>query len=154
MEYLDQFLIHWPVAFTVENNGDNYFPAADTGHPDGDVAIDDSVSIVDTRKAVLKLPKSKARTLGVSNFSINHIEAIIKATGEVPVTNQVERHPLLPQPELIEYCKDKNIHITAYSAFGNNFFNLPLLVSRDDVKSVAESASKRLGKIVTPAQAM
>jgi L-glyceraldehyde reductase len=152
LEYLDQFLIHWPVAF---KQGDNYFPLVEGKNaPDGDVEMDDDVSIVDTWKAMLKLPKSKARTLGVSNFSVEHLETIIKATGEVPATNQIERHPLLPQPELIEYCKNKNIHITAYSAFGNNFFNLPLLVSRDDVKEVAKKASDRTGQTVTPAQVM
>lgn len=98
------------------------------------------------------MPKSKARTLGVSNFSVEHLDAIISATGEVPTTNQVERHPLLQIPELVDYCKKKNIHITAYSAFGNNSFNIPLLVTRPEVKDVAKRASDRTGKEVTPAQ--
>jgi L-glyceraldehyde reductase len=101
-----------------------------------------------------KLPKEKTRSVGVSNFTVEHLEAIIKATGEVPVTNQVERHPLLQQSELVQYCKEKNIHLTAYSAFGNNGFNIPLLVTRDEVKEVAKKAGERLGKTVTPAQVM
>jgi L-glyceraldehyde reductase len=157
LDYLDQFLIHWPCAFKQTGNGgfDNYFPlVAGKNEPDGDVEMDDNVSIVDTWKAMLKLPKSKTRSVGVSNFSVEHLETIIEATGEVPSANQVERHPLLQQPELIEYCKKKNIHITAYSAFGNNFFGIPLLVTRPEVKDVAEKAGKRLGKTVTPAQVM
>lgn len=63
-----------------------------------------------------KLPKSKVRALGVSNFTAGHIEALIESTGVVPAVNQVERHPLLPQHEsLIAYAREKNIHITAYS---------------------------------------
>ena len=66
--------------------------------------------------------------------------------------NQIERHPVLQSPELVDYCAKKGIHITAYSAFGNNMIGVPLLVTRPEVKEVAESASKRLGTEVTPAQ--
>ena len=66
--------------------------------------------------------------------------------------NQIERHPRLPQPELIEYCNKKDILITAYSAFGNNSFGLPLLVNTPEVKAVAERLSASTGKQVTAAQ--
>lgn len=90
-----------------------------------------------------------------------------KATGVVPAVNQIERHPVLQSNDLIAYCKEKNVHITAYSvwpfrpaydpcliiqAFGNNMIGLPLLVTRPEVKEVAEEASKRTGATVTPAQ--
>ncbi|KAJ0426605.1 NADP-dependent oxidoreductase domain-containing protein [Aspergillus carlsbadensis] len=150
LDYLDLYLVHWPVAFTT---GDNYFPAdTSSTFPDGDVQIEDNISIVDTWKAMIKLPKSKARAVGVSNHTVKHLEAIISATGVVPAANQIERHPVLQSPELIEYAAQKGIHITAYSAFGNNQFNIPLLVAHDDVKAVAAEASARLGKTVTPAQ--
>lgn len=99
-----------------------------------------------------QLPKSKVRTVGVSNFSTAHLDAVIAATSVVPAVNQIERHPRLPNPTLINYCKDKNIHITAYSAFGNNSQNIPLLVAAPEIKAVAERLSKAKGKDVTPAQ--
>lgn len=43
------------------------------------------------------------------------LKAIIDATSVVPAANQIERHPLLRQDDLIAFCKEKNIHITAYS---------------------------------------
>ncbi|KAL2870699.1 putative aldehyde reductase (AKR1) [Aspergillus lucknowensis] len=150
LDYLDLYLVHWPVAF---KTGDDLFPLEENSPvPEGDVVIDDSISIVDTWKAMTQLPKSKARAVGVSNHSVEHIEALIKATGVVPAVNQIERHPVLQSPKLIEYAAKKGIHITAYSAFGNNQFNIPLLVAHDTVKAVAAEASARTGKTVTPAQ--
>jgi L-glyceraldehyde reductase len=48
------------------------------------------------------------------------LDTIIKATGVAPAALQIERHPLLRQDDLIAYCKDKNIHITAYSVCSPN----------------------------------
>ncbi|OQE32161.1 hypothetical protein PENSTE_c001G02119 [Penicillium steckii] len=149
LDYLDLYLVHWPVAF---QKGESYFPLVQGSNVEGgDVVIDDGVSIVDTWKAMTKLPKTKARAVGVSNHTIPHLEAIINGTGVVPAANQIERHPVLQSNDLIEYCQKKNIHITAYSAFGNNMLNIPLLITRPEVKEVAESVAKRTGSEVTGA---
>ncbi|KAJ4152449.1 hypothetical protein NW754_004244 [Fusarium falciforme] len=99
-----------------------------------------------------KLPRSKARSIGVSNHSIEHLKAIINGTSVVPAVNQIERHPLLRQDDLIAFCKENNIHITAYSAFGNNMLNVPLLFSHPDIKSLAERLSRERGEDITPTQ--
>ncbi|KAH8424965.1 uncharacterized protein LDX57_002711 [Aspergillus melleus] len=98
-----------------------------------------------------KLPKSKARAVGVSNHKKEHIEALIQATGVTPAANQIERHPVLQSNDLIQYCKEKGIHVTAYSAFGNNGFGVPLLINRPEIKEVAESVAKRVGHPVSGA---
>ncbi|OJJ43931.1 hypothetical protein ASPZODRAFT_168775 [Penicilliopsis zonata CBS 506.65] len=150
IEYLDLYLVHWPIAF---KRGANYFPLIQGSTVEGgDVEIDDDLSIVDTWKAMIKLPKSKTRAVGVSNHSIEHIEALINATGVVPAVNQVERHPLVPNLPLVNYCKEKGIHITAYSAFGNNAFGEPLIINRPEVKAIAEQVSQRTGSPVSAAQ--
>ncbi|CAM1510842.1 Fc.00g083550.m01.CDS01 [Cosmosporella sp. VM-42] len=146
LEYLDLYLIHWPVAF---KPGDDLFPKVAGGK---EIELYGGVSISETWKAVTELPKSKARTIGVSNFTIEHLETIIKEVGVVPAVNQIERHPRVPQPELIKYAAEKNILITAYSAFGNNGFGVPLLVNTPEVKAIADRLSKVQGKTVTPAQ--
>ncbi|KAF5006039.1 hypothetical protein FDECE_7551 [Fusarium decemcellulare] len=147
LDYLDLYLIHWPVAF---KHGDELFPRkADN---ENSVELDLGVSIVDTWKAVTKLPKTKARSIGVSNFSIEHLETIINESGVVPAINQVERHPRIPNPELVDYLKKKGIVLTAYSAFGNNSWGLPLLVTIPEVKAIAERLSAAQNKTVTGAQ--
>ncbi|KAK5994423.1 D/L-glyceraldehyde reductase [Cladobotryum mycophilum] len=145
LTYLDLYLIHWPVAFAA---GEALYPGASTG----EVQLDKGVTLSQTWKALTELPKSKVRSVGVSNFSIEHIETIIKDTGVVPAMNQIERHPRLPNFPLIDYCASKNILITAYSAFGNNSQNVPLLVNQAEVKAVAERLSQKQGKTITPAQ--
>ncbi|KAF8161370.1 NADP-dependent oxidoreductase domain-containing protein [Crassisporium funariophilum] len=136
LEYLDLYLIHWPIAFAP---GHGLFPPHPTEK--NQVELDKKTTLVDTWKAMIKLPKSKVRSIGVSNFSIDAIEAIIDATGVVPVVLQIEAHPLLPQNKLVEYCKEKNIHITAYSPLGNNLANRPKLTEHPVVEEVA----KKLG---------
>ncbi|KAJ5484194.1 hypothetical protein N7539_005990 [Penicillium diatomitis] len=149
LDYLDLYLVHWPVAF---KQGNEYFPRVEGSTVEGgDVVIDNEVSIVDTWKAMTKLPKSKARAVGVSNHTIEHLEAIIQGTGVVPAANQIERHPVLQSKDLVEYCQNKGIHITAYSAFGNNNVGVPLLITRPEIKEVADAVAKRTGQEVTGA---
>lgn len=63
-----------------------------------------------------------SQTTGVSNFDIPRIEYILKNCRIRPAVNQVELHPGLLQPELLEFCAKENIHVTAYSPLGNNVY--------------------------------
>ncbi|KAI9465376.1 Aldo/keto reductase [Lactarius psammicola] len=119
--YLDLYLIHWPIPFVP---GRELLPTR-TDKPD-QVEIDTETSLVDTWKAMLALR------------STGKLEAIIKATGERPAVNQVEAHPLLPQDDLVEYCKNEGIHLTAYSPLGNNLQGKTKLVDYPEVKEVAD----------------
>ncbi|KAK7896929.1 hypothetical protein LTR67_004817 [Exophiala xenobiotica] len=148
--------MHWPVAFKTNKDISKLFPTS-ARSPDF-VEIDDDIPIQDTWKAMIELPKSKVRAIGVSNSLIEHIEALIKATGAVPAVNQVERHPTFPDADLCDYCTKKGIRITCYSscfllkALGNNLQGIPMAIERQEVKDVAAAASKRLGQTVSPAQ--
>ena len=57
----------------------------------------------------------KAKSIGVSNYTIRHLQEMEKYAQEMPAINQVELHVFLQQPELIEYCHQHNIEIEAYS---------------------------------------
>jgi len=131
-DYLDLYLIHWPVAFVP---GSDLFPKASEDATE--VLLSDEITLVDTWKAMLALPKSKVRNVGVSNYTVAHIEAITKATGVLPAVNQVEAHPYLPQEELAAYAKKTGLLLTAYSPLGNNLKNKPKLTEHAVVKEVA-----------------
>ncbi len=88
LEYIDLYLIHWPV----------------TGKRQ------------DSWKALQKIYKEgQCRSIGVSNYLIRHLEALLSETAVVPVVNQVEFSPFLYQKELLDYCRSKNIVLEAYS---------------------------------------
>lgn len=57
----------------------------------------------------------KAKSIGVSNYTIKHLEEMKEYATEMPAVNQVELHVFLQQPELVEYCRQHNIVVEAYS---------------------------------------
>jgi diketogulonate reductase-like aldo/keto reductase len=59
--------------------------------------------------------QGKARSIGVSNFTIRHLEELLSEGGPVPAVNQVEFHPYLYQRDLLEFCSSKGIVVEAYS---------------------------------------
>ncbi len=110
IDYLDLYLIHWPVA-----------QAKGTQMPQKD---DDWVPLA---QQPLELTWAEMehlynegliRAIGVSNFNQEHIDNLIKKAEIVPAVNQVECHPFLQQNALIEYCRANNIAVTAYSPLG------------------------------------
>ncbi|KAF9529760.1 NADP-dependent oxidoreductase domain-containing protein [Crepidotus variabilis] len=143
IDYLDLYLIHWPIAFAP---GRGLFPAHPTKK--GYVEIDTTTTLVDTWKAMIALPKSKVKAIGVSNFSVSAIKGIVEATGVVPEMNQVEAHPLLPQDDLVAYCKEQNIHMTAYSPLGNNMVNKPKLTDHPVVQEVAKKLNASTAQVL------
>lgn len=56
-----------------------------------------------------------AKSIGVSNYTIRHLEEMKNYAKVMPAVNQVELHVFLQQPELVEYCQDNNIVVEAYS---------------------------------------
>jgi len=59
--------------------------------------------------------QGKARSIGVSNFTVRHLEELLAGTDTIPAVNQVEFHPYLYQRDLLDFCVSKGIVIEAYS---------------------------------------
>ncbi|XP_015237969.1 PREDICTED: aldose reductase-related protein 2-like [Cyprinodon variegatus] len=112
LDYLDLYLIHFPIG--LKRMGDELFP-----RKDGKLLTLD-IDYVDVWRGLEALQASgKVKSIGVSNFSILQLERLLALCKVPPAVNQVELHPYMVQKDLIEYCKSKNITLTAYSPFGS-----------------------------------
>lgn len=97
LEVLDLYLIHAP-------------------WPWDEIGKDCTEGNIESWKAMIDLHKEgKIRSIGVSNFSITDIQALIEATGFVPHVNQIKFYIGDTQDELVNFCKQNNILVEAYS---------------------------------------
>lgn len=89
------------------------------------------------------LEKGKVKSIGVSNYTIKHLEDMKHYLKVVPAVNQVELHVFLQQPELLEYCKQNGIVVEAYSpiAHGHGLDNKVL-------KEIADKHGKSTAQIM------
>lgn len=73
--------------------------------------------------------EGKAKAIGVSNYTIRHLEELLRECEIKPAINQVELHVFLQQPELVDYCKKHDIVVEAYSPLvhGRNKMNDPTI---------------------------
>ncbi|KAJ5986014.1 hypothetical protein N7522_013210 [Penicillium canescens] len=112
LDYLDLFLMHWPVAF---KRGDDLFPSDKDGN-----LITDDIDYVDTYKAMEGLVESgKAKAIGISNFSRQEVERLLANATIKPAVHQMELHPWLQQEDFYQFHREQGIHVTQYSPFGN-----------------------------------
>ncbi|MFJ9008387.1 aldo/keto reductase [Streptomyces canus] len=119
LEYVDLYLIHWPL------------PRVD--------------KYVDSWKAMIKLREDGlVRSIGVSNFTAAHIERLEKETGVLPSVNQIELHPLFPQDELRGFHADKGIVTESWSPLGRGSD----LLDDPAVAGVAEAHGVTPGQVI------
>lgn len=121
LDYVDLYLMHWPISLN-PNGNHIFFPKK----PDGTYDIEEEWDFLKTWISLEKLlDTGKVKAIGVSNFSIVNLEKLLKIAKIIPAVNQCELHPYLPQDNLLKFCNEKGIHLTAYSPFGST--NTPLL---------------------------
>ncbi|KAH3672333.1 hypothetical protein WICMUC_004304 [Wickerhamomyces mucosus] len=153
LDYVDLYLIHWPVAFKAEGfTTDEQFLSIPQNE-DGSRNLDwnkenpkEGWNFVKTWELVQDLPKTgKTKAVGVSNFSVNNLKELEAAGLKTPTANQVELHPLLPQNELIAYAKEKGITIEAYSPLGSQ--DSPLL-KNETLKAIADSYEVSIAQVL------
>jgi len=147
LDYLDLYLIHWPVALRhgvlLPEGPEDFVPL-------------DQAPLEKTWEAMLEAAQDGAtRQAGVSNFNIPKIERVRKATGTLPAVNQVELHPYLQQRELVEECRKLGTAVTAYSPLGSPD-SAEMLDRDDDVLLIEHPTIERIAgeRSATPGQVL
>jgi len=70
-------------------------------------------------KALEQLAKEgKCKSIGVSNYNVEHLKHMEKYATVMPSVNQFEYHPYYQEPELVQYCNSHHIQVVAYSSLG------------------------------------
>lgn len=106
LDYMDLYLIHWPAPLAFR---DNY-----------------NIKNIETWRAMEHLYKQGLiKSIGVSNFLIHHIEPIMSNCEIAPMVNQIEIHPSFYDEKIINFCKNNNIVVEAWSPLmrGRNLDN-------------------------------
>ena len=111
VDFLDLYLIHWPVVFKpgvmFPRRGEDY------------IALDD-LPISLTWKALEDcVAQGLVRNIGVCNFSVSKLDALCRQASIHPAMNQIELHPYLQQGAMLEFCRENGILVTAYSPLGS-----------------------------------
>ncbi|XP_050510183.1 1,5-anhydro-D-fructose reductase-like [Diabrotica virgifera virgifera] len=108
LDCLDLYLIHFPYGKT-ESTKEVVYEKAD--HKGIWQAMEKQVEA------------GRTKTIGISNFSISQIDNILKFCKIKPANLQIENHVFLQQPELVQFCHQNGIGVTAYSPLGSPHFN-------------------------------
>ena len=115
-DYVDLYLVHWPVPGFYK----------------------------ETWKAMEDIYASgRARAIGVSNFTIHHLEDLLSDSEVVPAVNQIEFHPLLLQADLLAFCQSQAIQVEAWSPLMRGG-----IINHEVVQAIANNHHKTTAQIV------
>lgn len=118
LDTVDLYLIHWPVA--------------------------GSEAYLDTWRALIRLKQDgRAKSIGVSNFMVPHLQRVIDETGVTPSVNQIELHPRFQQKELREFHAKNGIATEAWSPLGQG-----TLLDNEDIAALARKFNKTPAQII------
>lgn len=145
LDYLDLYLIHWPISF---KKGVGFAESREQFYTYSDVPLGQTWQGMQGLKS-----EGLVKHIGMSNFNITKLKEIIALGGDGPEMNQVEMHPYLRQESLVDFCQSNGILMTAYSPLGSG--DRSSSIKKDDEPNLFED--KIVNKLaekynVTPAQ--
>lgn len=123
LDYLDLYLIHWPIAKASKNN----WQEANT----------------ESWRALEELyNQGKIKAIGVSNFLPHHLEPLLENAKIKPMVNQIEFHPGMLQEETVEFCKKQDILVEAWAPFSNG-----QILTNPVLKEIADKYKKSVAQL-------
>jgi 2,5-diketo-D-gluconate reductase A len=119
VDYVDLFLIHWPLPTLYGGDYVTTWRVLEEFYRDG-----------------------RARSIGVSNFEVNHLNRLAAESDVVPAVNQIEVHPYLAQEALRGYCGDHGIAVEAWSPIARG-----KILDDPTIAAIAGRAAKSVAQI-------
>jgi diketogulonate reductase-like aldo/keto reductase len=117
-DYVDLLLLHWPQTGTY---------------------VDSWIQMTDIYR------EGKARSIGVSNFHVHHLDEIAKVSDIVPAINQFEMHPLFTQKPLLDVCRERNIQPVSYTPLGRMH---DVLINSRTLRDLSKKYHKTVPQII------
>jgi len=153
LEYLDEYLIHFPISMEYVPMEKKYPP--EWSNLDGEMVIVPN-DINRTWKAMeQEVDNGTIRFIGLSNFNCQHIRQVLSIAKIRPRTLQIECHPHLSQCKLIRFAREQGIRVTVFSPMGATSYVSLDMATKDDIlfqNSIIQSISRKHNK--SPAQIM
>jgi 2,5-diketo-D-gluconate reductase A len=120
IDYVDLFLIHWPLPTVYGGDFVSTWQTLEEFRRDG-----------------------RARSIGVSNFQVGHLERLANETDTVPAVNQIEVHPYFVNDEVRAYCREHDIAVEAWSPIAQG-----QVLDDPVVTQIAEAAGRTPAQVV------
>lgn len=146
LDYLDLYLVHWPIAF---KPGIGFATHREEFYTYQDVPLTQTWEAMQEQKS-----SGSAKHIGVSNFNQAKLKELLGMGGQGPEMNQVEMHPFLPQEGLVKFCSENGMLMTAYSPLGSpdsrveRHKNDPKLLDNPVVNSIAQKHASTPGQVL------
>lgn len=157
LEYLDLYLVHFPIALKYVAIEDRYPPGwVFDPNAENPKMEPDSVPLAETWAAVEEVhSEGLAKNIGISNFGCSLMRDLFCYAKVRPAVLQVESHPYLVQSKLLRFCEQQDIAVTAFSPLGaGSYVELGMATASDSVletdvvKSIAAKHEKSPAQVV------
>ncbi len=137
LDYLDLYLIHWPVALKKGAT----FPLT----PEKLISLEVLPILITWSEMEVLADEGLCRHIGVSNFSMAKLQDLLENARLKPEVNQIELHPYLQQTSMLDFCRENNIYLTAYSPLGSSdrpdslkATDEPIVLENSTIATIAE----------------
>jgi D-xylose reductase len=154
LEYLDEYLIHFPISMEFVDFAEKYPPEWTNKH--GKMVLVDNDMCATWRAMEQLVDQGMVKTIGVCNFSTQLLRQIFATAKIRPSTLQIELHPHNAQSKLVRFAHENGLNVTAFSTFGSaSYVELDMATASDSLlthNNVIETIAKSHSK--TPAQVL
>lgn len=146
LDYVDLYLVHWPIAY---KPGVGFATQREEYYTYQDVPLSQTWEAMQDQKN-----NGLAKHIGVSNFNQAKLNELFALPGQRPEMNQIELHPYLPQRQLVAFCKENDLLVTAYSPLGSpdsraeKHAQDPKLLEDGTVMTIAQKHGATVGQVL------